>query len=282
MRWWTLLLLIAGCAPDEDRPKKSVDDCATGGATELALLSKVSFVRDASGVSRGFDLDGETSSAGGPSGCGVGDQVDPDGNPGIDNSFARLMPALEQTEAAALESVIQEAIRSGGLLAVIQLDDVEDPFDDACVDLSLTNGVGLPMIGADGEVLPYQTFHRDPDAPVSRVDALSIEGGVVEGGPLDLDLPFAFLDADIVFHVEGVQLRLERHEDGRLTGLLGGGIAIQDLSDLAHNTGISAEVEDLLDSVLGFAADLAPNEAGECEQISVVLDFEAIPAFFYD
>ena len=100
-------------------------------------------------------------------------------------------------------------------------------------------------------------------------------------GPYHGDGAF-FPFVEIVFEVEAAQARMQRHEDGTVTGLLGGGIAIQALSDLAHNTGIGAEVEELLDSVLGISADLAPGPDGQCEQISVVLEVEAIPAFFYD
>mgnify|MGYP001322758305 CR=1 FL=1 len=76
---------------------------------------------------------GGTASAGsGTDGCGRADFTSPDGVPGIDNAFARLRPALDLTEASALELIIQEAINSGGLLATVQLDGLHHPTDDAC------------------------------------------------------------------------------------------------------------------------------------------------------
>lgn len=281
MRALVLPLVLIGCAAPEPEGRDRADDCASGGETEVLVLSQIRFAREQGGISEGFDLDGETSVGGGSTGCGVADATTADGTPGIDNSFARLLPALELTEGAAIEAIIQEAINSGGLLAMVRLDDVEDPVDDACVDLSVLGAVGVPMVGADGVILPAQTFDPDPDTPESRVPGASIDGGVIEDGPVDLDLPFRFLDADVVFHVQSGRLRLVRAEDGSYSGLVGGGIAIQTLSDLAHDTGIGAEVEDLLDAVLGVSADLAPGPDGACEQISVTLEFEAIQAFFY-
>ncbi len=279
---WLLPFLLLGCAPEKERVKDRADSCESGGASQVLVLSEIRFARDIDGVSVGFDLDGEASTGGGSTGCGVADATSPDGIGGIDNSFARLLPALELTEGAALELIVQEAINSGGLLAMVQLDDVEDPWDDACVDMSVVGGLGVPMVGADGFLLPAQTFDRDPKVPASTVRDAVIADGVLEDGPVDLNLPFTFLDAEVVFNVKQGRLRLERQEEGRYTGVVGGGIAIQTLSDLAHNTGIGPEVEDLLDAVLGVSADLDPGPDGECQQISVTLEVEAIQAFFYE
>ena len=259
-----------------------VDTCSDAGQTELLVLSKITFPREEDGVTPGFDLDGSVSEVGGATGCGVADQVAPDGTPGIDSSFARLLPALDQTEAVALPLTVQEAINSGGLLVMVQLDDVDDPVEDACVDLTVTAGVGQPMVGSDGFILPSQTFDRDLEAEESIVEGVQIVAGAIEDGPVDLALPFQFLDADAVFNVYDGRMRLERGLDGRYTGRVGGGVPIAEISALAHNTGIGEAVEQLLDGMLGFNADLAPDDNGVCQHISVTLEFEAVQAFFFE
>ena len=211
------------------------------------------------------------------------DFVSPDGTPGIDNSFARLRPALDQTEASALEQIVLEAIHAGGLLAMVQLDGVgEDHQNDECVDLTVTSGLGLPMVGNDGWLLPGQTFERDPDAPLSTVPGARIEQGVLEDGPIDLMLPFQFLDADVVFTLQEGRIRLDFSDPEVVRGTIGGGVAIQELKDLAANTGIDQTVEDLLDAVLGLNADLGPDEMGTCQRISITLEVEAVQAFWYE
>ena len=65
-------------------------------------------------------------------------------------------------------------------------------------------------------------------------------------------------------------------------GTIGGGVAIQELKDLAANTGIDQTVEDLLDAVLGLNADLGPDEMGTCQRISITLEVEAVQAFWYE
>ena len=282
LRWLPFLFLIACAEPEKTGKADKLDTCAPGGSSELLVLRSLSFPREEAGVTVGFDLDNDVTMPGGLAGCGVADQVAPDGTPGIDNSFARLRPALDTTEASALDDIVHEAINSGGLLAMVQLDDVQDVYDDDCVDVSVTSALGAPMVGNDNMVLPAQTFQVDPDAPVSRVEGASIVDGRLRDGPIDLDLPFVFLDADVTFHLRNGQILLERGENGLYSGVIGGGIAIQDLSDLAHNTGIDQTVEQLLDSILSFNADLNPDENGVCQDISVTLEFEAVKAFFFE
>jgi len=282
MRVWLPWLLIGCAEPPPKGHSASVDDCSRGGETEVLVLRTVRFPREVDGVTPGFDLDDEVTVPGGSTGCGVGDQIAPDGTEGIDNAFARLRPALDTTEASALDDIVQEAINSGGLLAMVQLDDVEDPYDDACVDLSVTSALGTPMVGHDGLMLAAQTFEADPEAPVSVVRGAEFVAGQLRDGPVDLDLPFVFLDADVVFHLREGQILLERGENGIHTGFIGGGIAIADLSSLAHETGIDETVEVLLDSMLSFNADLNPDESGVCQDISLTLEFEAVPAFFFE
>jgi len=283
MRLGLPALLLIGCSEEPDRVRAaSADDCSRGGATEVFVLRTVSFPREVDGVTPGFDLDGEVTAPGSTTGCGVGDQIAPDGTEGVDNAFARLRPALDATEASALDDIVQEAIHSGGLLAMIQLDDVDDPYDDACVDMRVTSALGTPMVGHDGLMLASQTFEQDPDAPVSVVEGAELVGGSLRDGPVDVDLPFEFLDANLTFHLRDGQILFERGEDGVHTGVIGGGVAIADLSALAHETGIDDTVEVLLDSMLSFNADLNPDENGVCQDISVSLTFEAVPAFFYE
>jgi len=275
------LLALCACQPTpEEAPE--VLDCQGGGDTQLLLLSQIAFPREVDGVSPGFDLDGEVTEAGGVSGCGVADMTSPTGETGIDNAFARLRPALDLTEASALELIIQEAINSGGLLATVQLDDLHHPTDDQCVDLTVKGALGEPLIGADGIPLPGQTFDPDPSTEPSVLTDLVLSAGEVEGGPVDMSLPFFFLDADVVFEITNSRIRMTQDAEGNWTGVLGGGLPTQALQDLAYNTGIGEEVEQLLDSLLGLVADLNPDENGECQDISVTLEFEAVPAFWFN
>ena len=107
---------LLACAADPQDDSAAV--CDSGGS-EVFLLTTIAFPREVDNVSTGFNLDDAVSMEGGGTGCGVADQVSPDGEEGIDNSFARLRPALDATEASALDAIVQEATNGGGLLVMV-------------------------------------------------------------------------------------------------------------------------------------------------------------------
>lgn len=279
---WTWLLLAAcGGDPGSDTATPDTRVCGTDAPSVVALMNRITFAREEDGVSWGFDLDGEESSAGGASGCGVGDLVDPDGRGGVDNAFARLMPALELTEAQAVEGIIQETINAGQLLLFVEIEDVHDRHDDGCVHLTLQQGTGAPVVGGHGLVVSGQTFERDPDGFASRVEDIPIVGGSVEAGPLSLELPVTVFAVDLVFALNDVRIRVDLRDDGTFWGYLGGGLVIEDILEVARRENVDPSLAGTLEGLLGLAADLDPQPDGSCAQISVTLEFEGVSAFFF-
>ena len=63
--------------------------------------------------------------------------------------------------------------------------------------------------------------------------------------------------------------------------MIGGGVNVQDILDVANTADVSQEVKDLLNPLLGVMADLDTDGDGECEQISMAFHFEAVPAWLY-
>ena len=76
--------------------------------------------------------------------------------------------------------------------------------------------------------------------------------------------------------------RVELEEDGSMHGYFGGGVLVDEILAIAANDGVDDGLYDLMESLLGVAADLAPDENGECSQISVTLEFDAVSAYFFD
>jgi hypothetical protein len=290
MRCGWLAMVLLGCTAKREAPPAGgpPEDPCVGGADELFVIRTLGFVRPedaevSSGdpaVCDGFDLDGLETALGASDGCGIADFVGPDGTPGIDNAFAYLLPALELTEAAAVESLIQAAIENGSLLLTMELGGVSDPLDDACVDLTLGRALGPPLIGTDGLLLAGQTFAPDPDRPSLTVEGMALEGGVLEA-PIDLTLPVTVFDVDLDFELLDGWMRVERGEDGILRGLFAGGVEIAYMLQVAQEENVDPALHGVLAALLGTWSDLAPDESGLCTQISITFSFEAVPAFWY-
>lgn len=274
--------LLCGCGAPQDDTAGLLAQCDGDAGSRVGVISELWFSRVNDGVTRGFDLDGEVSDGAGSGGCGVEDYVDPQGVEGIDNVFGSLLPALEVTEFAAVEGLVQDAINSGELLLLLELEDVDDPTDDACVGFELSRGMGAPMVGTDGVLLSGQTVQRDPAGPSSRVDDAAIADGVMVARPMTIELPLQVFDFELLFVLEQGATRVELQEDGSFTGYVGGGLDIDEVLKVASTDGVNDELLTTLEALLGTVADLDPDGDGECQQISVTMEFQAVPAYIFD
>jgi hypothetical protein len=273
MRSWLAAWLLSGCVTEP-----AVDDvaCDGAGARRVLVVRDIRFVRATDGVSDGFDLDGSGAA---DSACGPADYIGPNGQLGIDNAFAGLLPALELTEARTMEDIIAASVRSGELLILVELADLDDDRNDACVDVALRRGQGEPLLGNDGEILPSQTFAEMDGADASVVTGVPLEGGSASAGPVTLALPVNIFEYQYDFSLLDGRVRVDLDGRGRATGVLGGGLPLDVLLQVASNPDVDPTLLPLIEGLLGQAADLAPDEDGTCTRLSMAFQFEAVEAF---
>jgi hypothetical protein len=277
-----LPLFLLACTVDEAPPAEATRTC-DAGAEQIGVLTSVVFARpDEQGQIAGFDLDHDATGFGGTGGCGVQDDVSPDGVQGVDSAFARLLPALALTEAQAVEEIMQELINSGQVLIMWDLHGLDDLESDTCATVELLRGQDAPMIGGRGFINPGQTFDvLDGFTPIDA-GQVSIQDGTFQASGFDFDLPFSFLGTYIDFVLHDAVIRVTLQPDGSFTGMLGGGISIEDVFRVASENNIDTSIVELLRGLVGPIADLAPDANGACTQISVTLTFTGVPAFLYE
>ncbi len=281
-----LVALQAGCRAEEEPGNTAEGSSAgtcEGGEPVVGLLRTLAFVRaDADGVSEGFDLDGAVSTESDAIGCGIADYVDPEGHTGIDNAWARVQPALDLTEAAAIEGLIQSSIEAGNLLLMYQITGVDDLVNDDCVDFTVLRGTGTPMLGTDGLILSGQTFDRDLSIPAVHVGQASIVDGVLIAAPLELSIPLTVFDVNVDFKVQGGAFRVNLEDAENASGVMGGGTNIDALVEVAETNNVDAALAGIMQSLLDASADLWPDEGGVCHDISVNFEYDAVSAYFYE
>lgn len=268
--------MVVGCG-GSDEPAPVADPCDDRGDEQLFVVQSLYFQRGADGISDGFDLDG---AVGGEVGCFVADWTAPDGTPGVDNAFASVLPLLELTEAAAVEGLIQTAIASGELLLTFDLAEVDDPADDACVDLTIGRALGPPILGTDGLVLSGQTFDPDLAQPSLSLPDLAQVDGVMRA-PVDLAVPITIFGVALQFELQDGQLEVERQPDGTLIGKFAGGVDIGYILEVTETENVDSGLHDIVESLLSLYGDLTPDETGACTRISMGFSFLAVPAFWY-
>ena len=269
---WLLSSLLFSCSKDETTKPLTEDIIGScdQGETITAVISYFGYARNEDGVAWGFNLDDHVSDASDEEGCYKPDLVDPLGNEGIDNALANLIPALESTEAVALESLVQQSINIGELIMMIEITGVDDWENDDCITVGLYRGQGIPMIGTDGFMLDGQSFERDLSLPHSVVENVKIENGHISATPLDIQLPIEFLGEAFTLDLTRGGLDITLTKDGHIQGFFGGAIPIQSLMDVA--TLPSVDLPESTTNLLSYAADLYPND-DRCEYLSFAAQY---------
>ena len=273
-----LYTVLFSCTPSTKLGDSSRKECGAEH-TQVAVITSMDFARrDANNQALGFNLDGYDTEFGDSEGCGLPDISSPTGANGIDNAFSGLLPALESTQAVAINGLIEDSLRNGELIMMIELSYINDMQNDTCMDFGLWRGEGTPMIGTDGTVLDGQSFSRSTLSP-GIVESIVLENGAFVAGPFDYTLPVQVLDVFITFTMQETYLYGEIREDGSIHGYFGGGVALSDFQTITE-LGDIGTVGTLLDSLLTQAADLDIDDDGDCDAISLVFTYDTVPSFF--
>ena len=166
--------LVLACGEKPEDTAVTLQTCSETGETIVGVISTLTHARRTDGVVWGLNIDGLTSINTDPNGCYKDDLVDPYGNSGIDNAFSALIPALESTEAVALESLVQDSINNGNLLLMVEIKGIDSWENDDCVDVSIWRGQGTPLVGTDGALMTHQSFFKDLSMPNSHIEGMTI------------------------------------------------------------------------------------------------------------
>lgn len=258
--------------------------CTSGPTPQYGVATSLLISRaDDAGVSSGFDLDGMNSEEDGTTGCGIGDYTNEIGESGVDNSIARLVPILEQTEAIAAEALIQQAINSGELLIMFQMDGKDsETLDDEQVGLSILRAMGAPIVGTDGKLVSGQTFDVDTTVETTGQEDLALIDGQVTASELTLEIPIQIFDAEINAVLEAASVRVFWNDDGSFNGYMGGSLDYWSIVEMAIDSNVDQALAESLPLLFGANADLAPDANGQCTRISFTFTFDGVSAFLYE
>lgn len=273
----------AGAADVDVGTELDSNECGAAGQPQMVVVSELQFVGATGQITQGLNLDGIVSDGSDEASCNQVDFEDSDGNQGIDNQFARLLPALESVAGGdSVQAVIQRTINSGGLLLTFEFARIDDAVNDHCVEVTVDRAKGQPTIGGDGFIEPSQTFDKDPNTTPTFVMDASLQDGILSAGPFDLSLPVVVDGFDVQILIRNAQLRGTFEEDSSMSGLIAGAISVPEVIASIENINASEDVLRLVSTALSNLADGGRDENGECTELSISLAFKATPAFFFE
>ncbi len=272
---------LAGCGGEA-----SVALCTDSGRTEGVVVTYATFARQLDETTaEGLDLDGVVSDGTGEVGCYKPDFTSPEGAKGVDNQLATLLPLVEEFVGTEnIDALLGAAIENGQLLIVMNVRGIDDPTNDACVDVAFGAGQGMPLLDANGVYEKYPSFTWNvPEDPVSVVRNGRIEDGVLTVGPGKLVLPVRILDANFALELSHAHVRAEvtLDEGGgiALSGIAGGGLDVEAFGEIVNGLNIGDDVKGAVVPLVKGKADLAMDADGYCHEISAALRLESTPAF---
>lgn len=270
--------------PDASGDTKAEVSAAKPVTSRLFVLDTIKFTRqNPPGVAPGWNLDGKVSDGDDASTCGKKDFTSPEGVPGVDNQFSILVPLIEKTGISAFETLLQASVESGGVLLMVQVEGADNWSDDPEITVHLRAGQGVPLLGTDGKVLAGQTFHVNKRDTHTLVGKAALKGGVADLGPFDMDMPLQIFGKDYTLEMRGGRLRFQVIDGDRLeAGLVGGGITMASIAKIAKTAAEDqGNIDDIVQALTGGMGDLAKDATGTCQQLSAVLSFSGVAAYFY-
>lgn len=263
-----LALLCVACG-SEDAPSFSY----------TSVLQTLNFEREEpKGVTKGMNLDGWVSGSNDDRACRKPDFVDPDGNEGIDNELARLLPVVDLAGEGAFQALVQNAITEGALLMILDATIEED--GTATVDIR--RGDDLPLLGTDGRILPGQTLALHEDEILGATSGAR-SGTTLETSPTDIRIPIVVFSQLYVVTLKDAILRLEIGEEDYIqSGMIAGGLPIEELIQVLRTaSNFAGDFEALLGDAVRDSGDLARDDSGNCTWMSASVTFDAVPAFTF-
>lgn len=238
-------------------------------------------------VAPGLDLDGgDTTLEPAPGTCRHVNFRGPDGEPGVDNQWWRVMGCIKHYQHGAnIQTYAHSIIRGGEISILIELTGVHDARNDDSVGVAIYSSRDPVPLDAGGEVTSGGSLETHPDTHFHARTTGRIRDGVLTSDPVDLHLQNKALILDTEWYVRGGRLRLELQPDGSAKGLLAGYADVETFYEYIRQSTPGASrlggytCPGVYDRLRELADGHPEPGSGRCTAISVAYQVAGVPAF---
>lgn len=167
----------------------------------------------------GSNLDGTEDGRATGTTCAHGKFVNPDGTPGVDNQYYRLLgcqkivhPGGLLAPGVAVETVRQH-VATRPVRILMEIREVDDEENDEHVEVVIYRGKDPLAVDAQGNAVPWQSQRIDEDSRPQHLRGRIVKGELITE-PADLTLNIGSFFVERPYRVRGAQLRLRLTESG--------------------------------------------------------------------
>ena len=294
LRWAPALLVVCGCYLDWDR---SGGGGGGPGPTTCGALHGRLFLISALRVGQadpagdptivpGANLDDLVSTDVDPEGCFHADFTGPppDDEPGVDNQLGPVLGGLG--DSFDVDGGWRDAILRGDLLLLLRIRADDTTCSVEILRGQLPPGASRLAVDGGGGPLPDQTLDVlgssvGPDGiAVDRYDETRVRDAhlrTISRPPVSLPLFVGDLTADLP--ILDSHVRFDLFSEGPRNGLLTGAPEVVAATEALFT--VAPDIDrDLIRMIIEGQADIAPDERGECQRVSIGFVFETTPVTF--
>jgi hypothetical protein len=241
-------------------------------------------------IAYGENLDGNTDGSATPLSCPHENFTSPDGRPGIDNQLYRLLGCVFGFRSFGyFDANPNNNRKTQGLgMILIEITGVDDPRNDASVEVTFYRSIDVYPVNAAGEIVPYGSYRIDTTNGRPRYGVTvhgRIVNGVVRTEPGNVDLPYYGNYAYMDMFLKNMRLTLQISPDGKTaTGLVAGYLDVDELNYYIGSLGIThATTYSDCASIYVTSHQLADGypdpETHRCTALSAAYQIHAVAAF---
>ena len=256
----------------------------TAGATHEYVIQVLNIGQaDPAGdpnIVAGFNLDARVSDDADPESCYHADFTSPppDNEMGVDNQMGPILASVGSS--LDFEGSITTSIADGTLIMLVRVSGVDDVTSDEAIVVELWQGAttsgGAPMLDATGRLAAGQSF-----VPTTMVGSWPgfISFGRARVATSDVPIALPLMDASTLSIVlRRGELRFDMATARLSRGVIGGALDVDETVGALVAVAPDSIPESLARSILEGQADLMPDVTGTCQEVSIALVFDAIPA----
>jgi hypothetical protein len=246
-------------------------------------------------VAFGMNLDGATGDARANNACPHAKFVSPEGDPGVDNQFYRVLSCIaayrpeQHFQSNTIRDFVNSARQDGAMTTLMEISGLTDDRNDGDVQVGLYSSADPTQLDTERKGEPYNSYAVTQNPRWRNVMHGRVIDGVLTTEPTDIRLDHyqgEGLKHHSEYYIRGARLRVKLLPNGGADGILAGYADMESAYATEFGQwyptleiGFGGSCPALYAAIHNLADGYPDPATGRCTAISTAFKIEAVPAF---